>query len=284
MKNIISLLFLLTITFSLQAQHQDTSGSSDYDLFDRMLNYYILNYWDYQFDAHEFLISKNEKKVVEGRKIIIRYEHQNAFDKTIKKPSYLQILRNYSNAIKKVGGDILFEHKTANYGHYILKTMKGKEIWLEVKTAPDNGRRYTLTIIEKELMTQDIVIEADLIKEKLKTEGRIAIYGIYFDTGKSLIKPESKESLFQIALFLKANPNISCWVVGHTDSDGPFVLNNKLSLSRAKAIVSYLQNKHSISPNRLFAQGVGPLSPISTNETEAGKKLNRRVEFVKKTI
>ncbi|GMT44254.1 MAG: membrane protein [bacterium] len=275
------MLMLLSV-FLLQAQNNDKKGSKDYDLLGRMPDYYILNYWDYQFDAHKFFLAKDQKQVIEGRKIVIRYEHQDAFDRNVKKPSYLQILRNYSNAIKKAGGEILFEHRNAYFGSYFLKTTQGKEVWVEVKTAPDIGRRYTLTIIEKEPMKQDIVVKADLIKEKIQIEGKIAIYGIYFDVGKSLIKPESAESLEQIALYLKENPNINLWVVGHTDSDGSFEINSKLSLDRAKAVASYLQSNHSISPDRLYAQGVGPLAPVSTNDTEEGKKLNRRVEFVKK--
>jgi len=273
---------MLLNVFFLQAQNNDAKGSKDYDLFGRMPDYNIRNYWDYQFDAHEFFISKDQKQVIEGRKIVIRFEHQNANDRNVKKPSYLQILRNYSNAIKEAGGKILFEHRNADFGYYFLKTTQGKEVWVEVTTAPNTGRRYTLTVIEREPMKQDIVVEADLIKEKIQIEGKIAIYGIYFDVGKSLIKPESTESLEQIALFLKENPDINCWVVGHTDSDGSFEINSKLSLYRAKAVISYLQGNHSISPDRLFAQGVGPLAPVSTNDTEEGRKLNRRVEFVKK--
>ncbi len=273
---------MLLSVFFLQAQNNDVEGSKDYDLFNRMPEYNILNYWDYQFDAHEFQVSKGQKQVVEGRKIILRFEHKNANDRSVKKPSYLQILRNYSTAIKKAGGEILFEHRNADVGYYFLKTIQGKEVWVEVTTAPNIGRRYTLTIIERESMRQDIVIEADLIKEKIQTEGKIAIYGIYFDVGKSLIKSESKESLEQIALFLRENPDINCWIVGHTDSDGLFEMNSKLSLDRAKAVILYLQNNYSILSKRLFAQGVGPLAPVSTNDTEEGKKLNRRVELVKK--
>ncbi|NOY97471.1 MAG: OmpA family protein [Chlorobi bacterium] len=282
MKKITLLILMLLNVFFLQAQNNDAKGSKDYDLFGRMPDYNIRNYWDYQFDAHEFFISKDQKQVIEGRKIVIRFEHQNANDRNVKKPSYLQILRNYSNAIKEAGGKILFEHRNADFGYYFLKTTQGKEVWVEVTTAPNTGRRYTLTVIEREPMKQDIVVEADLIKEKIQIEGKIAIYGIYFDVGKSLIKPESTESLEQIALFLKENPDINCWVVGHTDSDGSFEINSKLSLYRAKAVISYLQGNHSISPDRLFAQGVGPLAPVSTNDTEEGRKLNRRVEFVKK--
>ncbi|PHS50743.1 MAG: hypothetical protein COB01_11940 [Lutibacter sp.] len=282
MKKITLLMLMLFSTSFSQAQNNDVKGSKDYDLFNRMPDYNIRNYWDYQFDAHEFFISKDQNQVIEGRKIIIRFEHQNANDRNVKRPSYLQILRNYSTAIKKAGGEILFEHSNADVGYYFLKTAQGKELWVEVTAAPNIGRRYTLTIIEREPMKQDIVINAGLIKEKIQIEGKIAIYGIYFDVGKSLIKPESKESLEQIALFLKENPNINCWVVGHTDSDGSFERNSKLSLYRAKAVISYLQSNYSILLERLFAQGVGPLAPVSTNDTEEGKKLNRRVELVKK--
>ena len=280
-KNPILILMLFSLIF-LQAQNIDVPGSKDYELLDRMPNYNIRKYWDYEFDAHMFFTSNELKKSIEGRKIIIRYEHQNANDQNVKKPSYLQILRNYSNAIYKAGGEILHEHKNADFGHYFFKTPKGREVWAEISTAPNLGRRYTLTIIEKESMKQDIVVNADLIKEKIQLEGKIAIYGIYFDVGKSQIKPESKESLEQIAIFLIDNPEINCWVVGHTDSDGSFEINSILSLDRANAVTSYLQKDFSISPARLFAEGVGPLAPISSNETEEGKKLNRRVELVKK--
>ncbi len=282
MKKITVLVLMLFTVVLLQAQNEDVPGSKDYELLGRMPNYNIRKYWDYEFDVHEFYTSNELKQSVEGRKIVIRYEHQYANDRNMKKPSYLQILRNYSNAIYKAGGEILYEHKNADFGNYFFKTPDGKEVWVEISTAPNLGRRYSLTIIERESMKQDIVVEADLIKEKIELEGKIAIYGIYFDVGKSQIKPDSEESLEQIALFLKENPDINCWVVGHTDSDGSFEVNDKLSLDRAKAVVSYLQNNHSISPIRLFAEGVGPLAPISTNDTEEGKKLNRRVELVKK--
>lgn len=282
MKTIMLILLMSLTTLFSQAQNNDVKGSKDYDLFNRMPDYDIRNYWDYQFDNHEFYTTKDVIKTIEGRKIIIRFQHQNANDRNAKKPSYLQILRNYSTAINKAGGEILFEHSRADFGYYFLKTTEGKEIWVEIKTAPDNGRRYTVTIIEREPMIQDIVIKADLIKEKIQIEGKIAIYGIYFDVGKSIIKPESAESLGQIALFLKENSDINCWVVGHTDSNGSFKINSKLSLDRAKAVSSYLQSNYSISSNRLFAQGVGPLAPVSTNDTEEGRRLNRRVELVKK--
>jgi len=281
MKNRI-LFIAFCLFFSLtHAQNKDVEGSKDYDLLPRMPDYNIRKYWDYQFDSYLFQTSKTDNQTVEGRKFILRYEHKNSKDRNVKKPSYLQILRNYSVAIKKAGGTVLFEHRNAEVGFYHLKTSKGKEVWVEVRTAPDLGKRYTLTIIEKEIMNQDIVVDADLIKEKIDLEGKIAIYGIYFDTGKSIIKEESKPSLEQIGKFLNKHKNIHCWIVGHTDTDGAFDMNIKLSEARAKSVRDYLIKHYSVDTSRLLAKGVGPLSPVSSNSTEEGKKLNRRVELVK---
>ncbi|MFK8164673.1 MAG: OmpA family protein, partial [Lewinella sp.] len=145
-----------------------------------------------------------------------------------------------------------------------------------------SGSSYTLIVIERESMRQDIVIDAKLIKNTIELEGKIAIYGIYFDTGKSIIKEASEPALKQIADYLKNNSTVNCWVVGHTDADGAFQLNSKLSLDRAVAIKTALQTNYNIPEHRLFAEGVGPLAPIASNDTEEGKKLNRRVELVKK--
>lgn len=175
----------------------------------------------------------------------------------------------------------MFERYNAEKGYYRFKTSDQKDIWIYIKTVI-TGKDYTLTVIEQEAMRQDIVIDAELIKSKMEIEGKIAIYGIYFDTGEATIKEESRPSLKQIALYLKNNPTINCWVVGHTDSDGTFLVNSNLSLARAKAIKKELQSSYGISEQRLFAEGVGPLSPLRSNATEEGKKVNRRVELVKK--
>ena len=82
----------------------------------------------------------------------------------------------------------------------------------------------------------------------------------------------------KIANYLKASSDVKCYVVGHTDMDGSLALNMDLSMRRAKA---YLEVNAGITSDRLIADGVGPLAPVSTNETEFGKKMNRRVELVK---
>ena len=284
LKQILMNKFFLVITilfsFSQVLAQSDIKNSKDYYLLDRIPNYHIISYNETEFGAHGFFI-ENKKTPVEGKKYRIKYQHNQSDNRDFEFPTRLQILRNYSNAIEKAGGEIVSERYNSEWGHYSFKTSNTQEIWVEVKTSI-GAKTYTLTVIERQKMNQEIVIDAELIKNKIELEGKIAIYGIYFDVGKSIIKKESEPALLQISEYLQKNKAINCWVVGHTDSDGSFELNSKLSLERAKAIKKYLQEKYAIATNRLFAEGVGPLAPVASNNTEEGKKLNRRVELVKK--
>ena len=110
--------------------------------------------------------------------------------------------------------------------------------------------------------------------------GKAAVYGIYFDTGKAEIKPESEPALKEIAKLLQADPKLKLYVVGHTDNSGGLDYNMKLSKDRADAVVKALTGKYGIAASRLSAFGVGPLAPVASNQTEEGRAKNRRVELV----
>ena len=69
-------------------------------------------------------------------------------------------------------------------------------------------------------MAQDIVANADVFSNDIRTTGHAAIYGIYFDTGKSVVKPESDAALVEIGKLLKADAGLKVYVVGHTDNVG----------------------------------------------------------------
>jgi outer membrane protein OmpA-like peptidoglycan-associated protein len=137
---------------------------------------------------------------------------------------------------------------------------------------------YMLTIVEKSLMEQ--VISAADIAASIKATGHIALY-ILFDTGLATIKPESKPALDQIAAMLKKEPTLKVYIVGHTDNQGTLDGNLKLSLDRANAVVNELVSKYGVAASQMVAKGVASLSPVSTNETDEGRKINRRVELVK---
>jgi len=275
---LISIFSFITIQ-SIHAQ-SDCTACKDYPLLPRMPNFYIQNYQEYEFGSEDFYFDK-ARHTIEGKRYRIDYRHNNYKDKDFAFPSRLQILRNYFNAIKDAGGRVLFERANSSNGYYNFVTASGKEIWVKI-TPAYYGKSYKIFIIEREKMRQDLSITADLIKNKIDIYGKVTLQGIYFDVAKSTIRKESETALIEISKFLNENPSIKCWVVGHTDSDGSFELNSKLSLERAKAIKTALETNYKVVDNRLFAEGVGPLAPIANNKTEEGKQQNRRVELVLK--
>ncbi len=123
-------------------------------------------------------------------------------------------------------------------------------------------------------------MKAKEMAEDISKTGHASIYGIYFDTGKSVIKPESKQAIDEIAKLLNAQPSLRLHVVGHTDNVGTLPSNMTLSKQRAEAVVNSLVNDHRIAAVRLIANGVGPLAPVASNAAEDGRAKNRRVELV----
>lgn len=135
-----------------------------------------------------------------------------------------------------------------------------------------------VTIVDKSLLEQ--VIPAADIPAGIKATGHIAL-SILFDTGLATIKTESKPALEQIAAMLKKDPALKVYIVSHTDNQGNLESNMKLSLDRANAVVNELVTKYAVAANQMMPKGVASLSPVSTNDTEEGRKMNRRVELVK---
>lgn len=118
-------------------------------------------------------------------------------------------------------------------------------------------------------------------RSKLLTEGKLISYGIYFDSGKDIVKPESYGTLSDIAKVLKENPEVKIKVVGHTDSDGNDALNLDLSKRRAVSVKNELAKQFGIDAGRIETDGKGESEPLSPNTSPEGKAKNRRVEFIK---
>ena len=119
------------------------------------------------------------------------------------------------------------------------------------------------------------------VRSKLLTEGKIISYGINFDSGKDVIKPESYGAIKSIADVLNENPDVRVRVVGHTDSDGNAAANLDLSKRRAEAVKESLSKNFGIAATRIETDGKGQTEPLAPNNTTEGKAKNRRVEFVK---
>jgi len=108
---------------------------------------------------------------------------------------------------------------------------------------------------------------------------------VHFSHDSSQILPQYNEPLNNLGETLSgATPLADAVLVvqGHTDSTGSESYNNRLAVKRANAVVQYLRQRYGISAVRLQAEGKGESSPIADNSTEAGRKLNRRVVFIRK--
>ncbi|MFS2806749.1 OmpA family protein [Parabacteroides distasonis] len=116
--------------------------------------------------------------------------------------------------------------------------------------------------------------------DRMMSDGKFITYGITFDVGKSIIKPESMGEINRIVKLMTDNPDLRFSVEGHTDSTGNEASNQTLSEARSKAIVDKLVEL-GIGADRLSASGKGQSSPIADNGTDEGRAKNRRVEFVK---
>ena len=258
---------------SPQAPRADEKSCKDHPLFNRMPDSYIYNCSEQSFAAYEFSKGTPQATTVEGHLWRMTYYPQP----TVKaKPSELQILRNFENAIVKLGGKVI----PAPRGRANFRLLQdGKELWIDV-WAEFTGK-YGFFIVEKQAMAQDIVANAAALAGDLKTTGHAVVDGILFDTGKATIKPESAKAIGEVAKLLAGEPALKVYVVGHTDTVGMLDANMKLSQERAEAVVQALVKTHAIAAARLKSFGNGPYAPVASNDSEAGRARNRRVELVK---
>ncbi len=256
------------------AAQADATACKDHPLFPtRMPEYRIEVCKVADFDRFEFWVAKGPKIPVEGKLTFISYAFTG---QRASEPSGLAVVRNYENAIRKVGGTILQSNPTWWVNGKIVKD--GQEAWVQVEKG--NGKIW-LRIVEKKAMEQQIVADMAGFSNDIMATGHAAVYGILFDTGKSDIKPESDQALEEIAKLLKADPGLKLHVVGHTDNEGTVDVNLKLSMARAQAVVQALTGRYGITPARLDAFGCGQYAPIATNTTPDGRARNRRVELVR---
>ena len=239
-------------------------------MFTRMSGF-IPNDCQTRYDEVEIYLAGSQTTMVEGDKCYVAYTRENEESEP---PSPMQIRRNYGNAFKQIGGQILLDE----YNYLSGKLVKGgQEVWVLIQIYND-GRDYSGTTVEKKAMTQEVVAK-DLL-DALNKDGYVTI-DVRFDTNKAVIKAESEPLLDQVAAMLKANADLKLSVEGHTDSTGDAKANKTLSEQRAKAVVDALV-KRGIAAARLTSAGFGAERPVADNRTEEGRAKNRRVELVKK--
>ncbi|HYK89964.1 MAG TPA: OmpA family protein, partial [Acidobacteriota bacterium] len=241
------LILFLAVQAAAQAPKADRPGFKDPVLFTRIANYYLSSsdsVVEKPFDGFAFPIvtaGKPGRQQVEGHYWIYKYSYDESAGPI---PSPLQIIRNYEAAAAKIGGKVMGD---APHFATIMIKRDGKETWAHI-TPGYGGRQYMLRIIEKQEMQQEVVANAAAFQDGLQQNGHVEVPGIFFDFGKSDIKPESEPALAEVAKLLQGNPSLKVWVVGHTDNVGSAESNLSLSNARAESVVSALTKKLGIAP------------------------------------
>ncbi|MDZ7600382.1 MAG: OmpA family protein [Hoeflea sp.] len=232
----------------------------------------------------------------EGRVLLMRF--RNPADR-----STFEIMTNYKQALEARGFTVEWQCESrplcgnSSDGGWVKRNGMnlglGREIGYFTGQMPYEGgtvfvsvgverSNHYVQVLQSDAMEtgQVRVLDAEAMASSLDAQGKITVENIYFDFGKAELLPESDEAIAEIARLLSDRVEIGLYVVGHTDSVGGFEANLSLARERAAAVVSALENRHGVAAGRAVPAGVGPLAPVASNATEAGRALNRRVEIV----
>jgi len=177
----------------------------------------------------------------------------------------------YREALTQAGWTIVHQVQSISGGDAVLNAhynANGRDIWA---TLHGSGADYTIQVAD---------VGSEDIGKELDRDCHVALYGIHFDFNKATLRPDSAVVLEKVLALLKARPDLKLEVQGHTDNVGGDDYNQKLSESRANAVLEWLRAK-GIAADRLTAHGYGLKAPIADNGSDEGRAKNRRVEIKK---
>lgn len=300
---LIVLVPMLISSFALAAEG-DVEGSADFPGVGRFGDSLITGYDTKDFDATRLQAAPfkeglaTDERRPEGRITRIAY-------RTAPGASILEVFRNFQGQLSAAGFETLLDCEVDLCGGIpfseALDALPIPQMWIDGFTyryfagrkASEGGETYATVLVSQNndaVTVQLVVAEVGAMADKmvdaaamakgLGETGHIALYGIYFDTDKAVVKPESGPTLAEIAQLLAGEPGLSVVIVGHTDSQGDYDYNMDLSERRAAAVAAALAEGYGIAAQRMRTAGVGYLAPVGSNASEGGRALNRRVELV----
>jgi outer membrane protein OmpA-like peptidoglycan-associated protein len=174
----------------------------------------------------------------------------------------------------KFTGDVKSKGKEVKANdHFQIIPNKSYEI-----IAQKNGFINQKKIFSTSYDTKSDTITWEFLLSKVDSTKEITLDNIYFDSNSSVLKTESKAALNRLFQTLSINPSFVVEIGAHTDNQGSETSNQALSENRAKSVVTYLEDLE-IGINRLSSIGYGSKLPVSDNDTEENRKLNRRITF-----
>ncbi len=228
------------------------------------------------------------KTTIEGRITTYQYSHKP-------NTSPLEIVRQYEAALKRVGFQTIAAGKgeslpglgevnaSDGFGSFRLDRGGKTVAYVQVVSGENGGPESVesrVVIAEPKAMEEKLEANAGSWFEEIGKSGRVAVYGINFDTGKANIRPDSEKVLQEIRALVTGHPELKLVIEGHTDNAGAPAANRKLSEERAVAVKMWLVAKGA-TPGQLSTAGLGDTRPLGDNGTDAGRASNRRVELVR---
>jgi outer membrane protein OmpA-like peptidoglycan-associated protein len=179
---------------------------------------------------------------------------------------------------------------TDNNENQVVGVFKSQSKSGKFSLALPSGMNYGITINKDGYLfhSENILIphlaefseyKKDIFLHPFKAGSSEILKNVFFDTDKADLKQESKAELDKLFAAISGKDNVLVLISGHTDDKASHEYNQVLSEARAVSVVEYLVEK-GIDKNRLFAKGFGETKPVQTNETDEGRKMNRRIEFM----
>ncbi|WP_341502283.1 DUF4892 domain-containing protein [Gallaecimonas sp. GXIMD4217] len=282
-------------------RQRDKQGSADHPLLARLPGAHINDYRQLGFAKVPFARAVTRGKATleqgEGKLTQIGYELPRGY-------SEYEVHANYQAALEKLGfveqfscrgkacgsekrfakaidslEDIGFE-ENQYYGWYKLARPEG-DVHVSTYVLGFPGRLgLDLKVLESSALKDDrVAINLEGLNDAMASQGRAILDGLLFKYDSDQLLPESKPVLDVLVSYLKANPRMRFYVVGHTDDKGKRGYNQALAKRRADAVVKTLQGQ-GLAPAQLEAVGVGEFAPVASNLDEQGQAQNRRVELV----
>lgn len=222
------------------------------------------------------------------------------------KRSVLELYRNYESALKAEGVTVLYEcdqarkacvdgyvgaHLRREFSLAAIGNQAGRYLYARLDRGDQTaylmlavGEANTdVHVVEmKKMQTGMVALNLAALTDGLDRQGYVVVEGIYFDTDRTELKPESDPAIAEVAKLLQQRAKLELYVVGHTDMQGSIGHNMSLSEGRARSVVARLVQGHGIDASRLEGRGVGPLAPVASNGQDGGRAKNRRVVLVQR--
>jgi outer membrane protein OmpA-like peptidoglycan-associated protein len=173
---------------------------------------------------------------------------------------------------RKEVGEAISDPKS---GSYRITLAQGKNYGIRAAAKGYLSVNENLELIS---ITQYTELEKNLYLVPIEVGEAIQLNNVFFEQGKPILKPESYPELDRLVTLMKENPSIKIELGGHTDNVGNQNALMKLSEDRVLSVKSYLE-KNGIAKDRVTGKGYGSTQPIASNDTEANRQRNRRVEF-----